>query len=177
MSLAWFVWVLCCHWCQLSLWVGLDVNYVFDFVFVCGLVPSLGPLWSPSCVLVCVESGRPFPQIKPKFEATWSPWNESKAPLGWVKAPLGVCVGWPVIILLLDLTNILLFTKTLISPKDHYKLASQSSFFLILLLFLLVLVCFWFVESISALQVLRWSFLDCCGWMNASATQFGLSSK
>ena len=42
-------------------------------VFVCGRVPGLGPLWSPSCVLVCVESGRPFPQIKPKFEATWSP--------------------------------------------------------------------------------------------------------
>ena len=38
-------------------------------VFVCGLVP----LWSPSCVLVCVVSGRSFPQIKPKFEATWSP--------------------------------------------------------------------------------------------------------
>ena len=33
-------------------------------VFVCGLVPSLGPLWSPSCVLVCVLSGRPFPQFQ-----------------------------------------------------------------------------------------------------------------
>ena len=42
-------------------------------VFECGLVPGLGPLWSPLCMLVCVESGRPFPQIKPKFEATWSP--------------------------------------------------------------------------------------------------------
>jgi hypothetical protein len=30
----------------------------------CGLVPSLGPLWSPSCVLVCVASGRPFPHIQ-----------------------------------------------------------------------------------------------------------------
>ena len=33
-------------------------------VFDCGLVPGLGPLWSPSCVLVCVVSGRPFPQIQ-----------------------------------------------------------------------------------------------------------------
>ena len=33
-------------------------------VFVCGLVPGLGPLWSPSCVLVCVLSQRPFPQIQ-----------------------------------------------------------------------------------------------------------------
>ena len=42
-------------------------------VFVCGLIPGLGPLWSPLCVLVCVVFGRPFSQIKPKFEATWSP--------------------------------------------------------------------------------------------------------
>ena len=33
-------------------------------VFVCGLVPGLGPLWSPSCVLDCVLSGRPFPQVQ-----------------------------------------------------------------------------------------------------------------
>ena len=33
-------------------------------VLDCGLVPGLGPLWSPSCVLVCVLSGRPFPQIQ-----------------------------------------------------------------------------------------------------------------
>ena len=33
-------------------------------VFVRGLVPGLGPLWSPSCVLVCVVFGRPFPQIQ-----------------------------------------------------------------------------------------------------------------
>ena len=33
-------------------------------VFDCGLVPGLGPLWSPSCVIVCVLSGRPFPQIQ-----------------------------------------------------------------------------------------------------------------
>jgi hypothetical protein len=42
-------------------------------VLVCGLVSGLGPLWSPSCVVICVESGRPFSQIKLKFEATWSP--------------------------------------------------------------------------------------------------------
>ena len=53
-----------------------------------------------------------------------------------------MCVGLQVIILLFDLTNILLFTKTLISPKVHYKLASYSSFLLILLLSLLVLVWF-----------------------------------
>ena len=33
-------------------------------VFDCGLVPGLGPFWSPSCVLVCVVFGRPFPQIQ-----------------------------------------------------------------------------------------------------------------
>jgi hypothetical protein len=33
-------------------------------VFVCGLVPGLGPLCSPSCVLVCMLSGRPFPQFQ-----------------------------------------------------------------------------------------------------------------
>ena len=33
-------------------------------VFDCGLVPGLRPLWSPSCVLVCVVFGRPFPQIQ-----------------------------------------------------------------------------------------------------------------
>ena len=33
-------------------------------VFDCGLVPGLGPLWSPSCVLVCMVFGRPFPQIQ-----------------------------------------------------------------------------------------------------------------
>ena len=33
-------------------------------VFDCGLVLGLGPLWSPSFVLVCVVSGRPFPQIQ-----------------------------------------------------------------------------------------------------------------
>ena len=33
-------------------------------VVVCGLVPSLGLLWRPLCVLVCVVSGRPFPQIQ-----------------------------------------------------------------------------------------------------------------
>ena len=30
-------------------------------VFDCGIVPDLGPLWSPLGVLVCVLSGRPFP--------------------------------------------------------------------------------------------------------------------
>ena len=35
----------------------MSLTLVFDY----GLVPSLGPLWSPSCVLVCVLSGRPFP--------------------------------------------------------------------------------------------------------------------
>ena len=33
-------------------------------VFDCGPVPGLGPLWSPSCVIVSVVSGRPFPQIQ-----------------------------------------------------------------------------------------------------------------
>ena len=33
-------------------------------VFDCVLVPGLGPLWSPSCVLVCVLFGRPFPRIQ-----------------------------------------------------------------------------------------------------------------
>ena len=33
-------------------------------VFDCGFVPGLGPLWSPSCVLVSVLSGRPFPHIQ-----------------------------------------------------------------------------------------------------------------
>ena len=33
-------------------------------VFDCGLVPGIGPLWSPSGVLVCVLSRRPFPQIQ-----------------------------------------------------------------------------------------------------------------
>ena len=33
-------------------------------VFVCGLVPGLGPLWRPLCVFVCVLSGRPFPQFQ-----------------------------------------------------------------------------------------------------------------
>ena len=42
----------------LCLMFVVDVNYVFD----CGLVPGLGPLWSPLCVLDCVLSGRPFPQ-------------------------------------------------------------------------------------------------------------------
>ena len=33
-------------------------------VFDCGLVPGLGPLWSPTCVLFVVVSRRPFPQIQ-----------------------------------------------------------------------------------------------------------------
>ena len=33
-------------------------------IFVCGLVPGLGPLWSPSCVVICLVSGRPFTQIQ-----------------------------------------------------------------------------------------------------------------
>ena len=32
--------------------------------FDCGFVLGLSPLWSPSCVLVCVVFGRPFPQIQ-----------------------------------------------------------------------------------------------------------------
>ena len=36
----------------------------FTVVFDCGLVPSLDPLRSPLCVLVCVVSGRPFPQFQ-----------------------------------------------------------------------------------------------------------------
>ena len=44
----------------LSLVFVIDVNRVFD----CGLVLGLGPLWSPSCVLIVVLSGRPFPQIQ-----------------------------------------------------------------------------------------------------------------
>ena len=38
----------------------MSLTVVFDY----GLVPGLGPLWSPSCVLICVLSGRPFPQIQ-----------------------------------------------------------------------------------------------------------------
>ena len=44
----------------LCLMFVIDVKWVFD----CGLVLGLGPLWSSSCVLVGVLSGRPFPQIQ-----------------------------------------------------------------------------------------------------------------
>ena len=46
-----------------------SLTMVFDY----GIVLGLGPLWSPSCVLVCVLSGDLFLSFKPKFEATWSP--------------------------------------------------------------------------------------------------------
>ena len=54
LSLSWFAWSIC------VLCLSLMSTVVFD----CGLVPGSGPLWSPSCVLECVLSGRPFPQIQ-----------------------------------------------------------------------------------------------------------------
>ena len=48
----------------LSLVLSLMSTESLTVVFVCEFVPGLGPLWSPSCVLVCVLSGRPFPQIQ-----------------------------------------------------------------------------------------------------------------
>lgn len=38
----------------------MSLTVVFDY----GFVPGLGPLWSPSCVLVCMVSRRPFLQIQ-----------------------------------------------------------------------------------------------------------------
>ena len=76
-----------------------------------------------------------------------------------------MCVGCLVNILLFLMSNILLFSKTLIPPKDHYKLASHSSFLLILLLSLLRFA--WFLvcgEQECLLQVtLDFVWLVC--WM------------
>ena len=73
----------------------IDVNWVFDW----GLVLGLGPLWSPSCVLVRVLSGRPSPHIQ---DQVWS----HLEPLKWVKCPSGCVCGlhslfyyllWPIL--------------------------------------------------------------------------------
>ena len=89
-----------------------------------------------------------------------------------------MCVGCLVNILLFLMSNILLFSKTLIPPKDHYKLASHSSFILIVFLSLSPTLCLvWFVESKSVLQVLRWSLALFVGWEKASATQVLVSSS
>ena len=76
------------------------------------------------------------------------------------------------------MSNILLFSKTLIPPKDHYKLASHSSFLLILLLSLLHFA--WFLvcgEQECLLQVcvglLAW-FVD---GRRIALSSFWLSSK
>jgi hypothetical protein len=73
------------------------------------------------------------------------------------------------------LTNILLFTETLISPKVHYKLAIHSSFPFILLLSLLVLVWFLVCGEQYYFTGITLEFLACLWMEKASATQiFGL---
>ena len=56
-----------------------------------------------------------------------------------------------------------------------FGLSSKSSVILpnfLRNLVMLVLVSFWFVESNSALQVLRWSFWLVCGWKKLALSSF-----
>ena len=63
----------------LSLMFVIDVNWVFD----CGLILGLGPLWSPSCVpFWCVVWETFSSYSSPSLKPLGALWNESKAPLG-----------------------------------------------------------------------------------------------
>ena len=73
LSLTWSCMVCLC------LMFVIDVNWVFD----CGLVLGLGPLWSPSCVLVVVLSGRPFPHVQAQVWSHLESFEMSQEPL-WV---------------------------------------------------------------------------------------------
>ena len=146
-------------------------------VFVCGLVPRLGPLWSPSCVLVCVLSGRPCPQIQAQVWSHLEPLKWVKSPFGLGKSPSGCVCGLSSQYFIISYDQYFIIFLNPNSSWDHYILASQSSFLLIVLLSLLVLVCFWFVESNSALQVLRWSFWLVCGWRKLALFKFLVSSS
>lgn len=86
----------------LSLMFVIDVNWVFD----CGLVHGLGTLWSPSCVLVVVLSGRPFPHIQAQVWSHLEPLKWVKSPYGLGKSPSGCVCGlsslfyyflWPIL--------------------------------------------------------------------------------
>ena len=57
----------------------IDVNWVF----CCRLVLGLGPLWSPSWVLIAVLSGRHFPHIQAQIWSHLEPFKMSQKPL-WV---------------------------------------------------------------------------------------------
>ena len=85
--LCWPSWVLhglavscVCHWCQLSPWL-----------WSCPW--SLGPLWSPSCVLVGVLFGRPFLQIQAQVWSHLEPLKWVKSPSGLGKSPSGCVCG------------------------------------------------------------------------------------
>ena len=83
LSLAWSCMV------SLSLMFVIDVNWIFD----CGLVLGLGPLWSPSWVLFVVVSGRHFPHLQAQAWSHLEPLKWVKSPFGLGKSPFGCVCG------------------------------------------------------------------------------------
>lgn len=96
----------------------------------------------------------------------------SQKPLWVGLKPLWVCV-WvdQSLFYYFVMTIILLFSKTLIPPKVHYKLAILSSFLLILLLSLLVLAWFLVCGEQECLAGILLEFLACLWMEKASVTQ------
>ena len=142
LSLAWSCMVCLC------LMFVIDVNWVF----CCGLVFGLRPLWSPSWVLIVVLSGRHFPHIQAKFEATWSPLKWVKSPSGLGKSPFGCVCGlfslfYSISLLFSSNPNPSFFSINK-PPLLHFSSSSMLS--------LLHLLGFGFLRARVSLAGLRW---------------------